>query len=205
MRAVDVIGIHVEPVSGTPLVLLQEREEPRRVLTLFIGGAEATAIAFALSDTAPPRPLTHDLMATLVERLDAHVDAAELTELRDGTFLAQLALSAPGGDQRLDTRPSDAIALAVRTGAPLLVAEAVLDEAGTAVDADALLHDLLDEALGGGAPDGGEPPDEAVIDAAVAELRAELDDLGPAAFDGGTTPGEEPSGSTDPAAGPSHD
>jgi bifunctional DNase/RNase len=181
MRPVDVIGIHVDVASGAPLVLLREQEEPHRVLTLFVGGSEATAIAFALSDATPPRPLTHDLMATLVERLDAHVDSAEVTELRDGSFLAELALTGPSGGQRVDTRPSDAIALAMRFGAPLLVSEAVLDEAGTILPDE---DDPDDEAWSGEGPDAGGPVvDEAEIDAAVARLRADLDQLGPAAFE----------------------
>jgi bifunctional DNase/RNase len=189
MRPVDVIGIHVDVASGAPLVLLREQEEPHRVLTLFVGGSEATAIAFALSDATPPRPLTHDLMATLVERLDAHVDSAEVTELRDGSFLAELALTGPSGGQRVDTRPSDAIALAMRFGAPLLVSEAVLDEAGTILpdEDDPDDEGLDDEAWSGEAPDAAEPGgpvlDEAEIDAAVARLRADLDQLGPAAFE----------------------
>ena len=75
--------------------------------------------------------MTHDVMASLVDSLDAHVDAAEETELRDGSFIANLALSGPMGERRLDTRPSDAIALAMRLNAPLFVSEDVLDAAGT--------------------------------------------------------------------------
>jgi hypothetical protein len=158
MKLVEIVGLHVEASSGAPLVLLREYDEPHRVLPIFVGGPEAASIALALSGEAAPRPLTHDVMAALVTGVDAHVDAVEVTDLRDGAFLAELAISGPTGGVRLDTRPSDAIALAVRLGAPLFVSGAVLDEAGT----------LFVEEL-----------DEEAIDDEVAEFRELLDELDP--------------------------
>jgi bifunctional DNase/RNase len=173
VKRVDLIGLHVEAASGAPLVLLREHDAPHRVLPISVGGHEAAAIAFALSGTVPPRPLTHDLMAALVRSLDAQVDALEVTELRDdGAFLAELAVSGSSGGHRLDTRPSDGIALALRLGVPVFASEAVLDAAGT----------ILSEA-----------PDEAAIDDAVAEFRSLLDDLDPSDF--GPAPGPELAGS----------
>ena len=169
MTRVDLIGLHVETTSGAPLVLLREHEAPHRVLPIFVGGSEAASIAIALSGQTSPRPLTHDLMVSLVESFDAHVDSVEVTELRDGAFVAELSLSGPSGDRRLDTRPSDAIALAVRVGAPLFVSDEVMDEAGSVVTE-------ADETAA-------EPLDEAAIDDAVAAFRAELDVVDPAAFD----------------------
>ena len=131
MSLVDLIGIHIEAQSGAPLVLLREHDAPHRYLPVFIGDAEAAAIAFAVAGEAPPRPLTHDVMAALVESLGGRVDSVEITELRDGTFFAHVAVSGPAGGQRLDSRPSDAIALAVRFGAPVFVSDEVLDIAGT--------------------------------------------------------------------------
>jgi bifunctional DNase/RNase len=84
------------------------------VLAIFVGGPEAASIALAFSGESPPRPLTHDVMAELGASVDAHVEAAEVTDLRDGAFLAELALTGPAGGKRLDSRPSDAIALALR-------------------------------------------------------------------------------------------
>ncbi len=93
-------------------------------------GAEATAIAFALEDVATPRPLTHDLLKDLLEALGALLVSVSVTELRSGTFYADLELSTAAGTQKVSCRPSDGIALALRTGAPIFASEAVLDEAG---------------------------------------------------------------------------
>jgi len=158
MKLVDLVGVHLEATSGAPLVILREHDEPHRMLPIFIGDNEAASIALALSGQVPPRPMTHDIMAALVESLDAHVDSVEVTELRDGAFIAELAVSGPSGDRRLDSRPSDAIALAVRVGAPLFVSEAVLDEAG------AVLDEVLDDGTSGGAlSDIDADVDEAVV------------------------------------------
>jgi hypothetical protein len=108
-------------------------------------------------------------MAALVESLDARVTAVEVTALRDGAFLAKLVVSGPSGERRLDARPSDGIALAVRSGAPLYAAEDVLGEAGTV---------LADQ------------PDEEAVDRAVAEFRGYLDRLDPAALSAAL--GEQP-------------
>lgn len=164
MKLVEIIGLHLEATSGAPLVLLRELDEPHRVLPIFVGGPEAASIARALSGETPPRPLTHDVMAALMESFGAHIDAVEVTDLRDGAFLAELAITGPAGGTRLDSRPSDAIALAVRLGAPLFVSEAVLDEAGT------VLSEEPDE----------EAIDEGAIDEEVAEFRTLLDALDPA-------------------------
>lgn len=168
MKLVDLVGLHIEATSGAPLVLLREHDAPHRVLPIFVGGPEAASIAVALSGQAAPRPLTHDLMASLVQSLDAHIDAVEVTDLRDGAFLAAISVNGPAGGHRLDTRPSDAIALAVRLGTPLFVSDDVLDEAGTVL---AEAGTVLDEV-----------PDEEAIDEAVAEFRAFLDELDPAAL-----------------------
>src|SRR5918994_5113954 len=146
VKPVDLIGLTLEAGSGAPVVLLREHDVPRRVLPIFVGPTEATAIALAFSGQLPPRPLTHDLLAVLVETLHAHVERVEVTELRDGTFFAELALSGPTGQRRLDSRPSDAIALAVRVDAPLFVSGAVLDEAGATL-AETLDERAIDEAV----------------------------------------------------------
>ena len=159
VKPVDVVGVSLEAGSGAPVVLLREHDVPRRVLPIFVGPTEATAIALALSDRLPPRPLTHDLLAMLIETLDARVERVEVTELRDATFFAELAVSGPTGERRLDSRPSDAIALAVRVHAPLFVSGVVLDQAG------ATLAERLDEES---------------IDEAVAQFRSALDTLDPA-------------------------
>jgi bifunctional DNase/RNase len=159
----------VEASSGVPLVVLREDDAPHRLLPIFVGGPEAAAIAVAMSGQPSPRPLTHDLMAALVTSLDGQLDSVEVTELREGSYLATLSMHGPAGEQRLDTRPSDAIALAVRLGAPLYVADEVLDEAGTLPPTEG------DEAV----------MDDASIDQTVEEFRAFLDDIDPSQFAGG--------------------
>jgi bifunctional DNase/RNase len=178
VKPVDLIGLSLEAGSGAPVVLLREHDVPRRVLPIFVGPTEATAIALALGDRLPPRPLTHDLLATLVETLHAHVERVEVTELRDGTLFAELAVSGPTGERRLDSRPSDAIALAVRVDAPLFVSGLVLDEAGA----------TLAESL-----------DEEAIDDAVAQFRSALDTL-----DHADLQADPAEGDTEPGSGPDH-
>jgi hypothetical protein len=133
MRSVELFALQFEATTGTPVVVLRELEAPHRVLPIVVGGLEATAIAVAISGQQPPRPLTHDLMAALVDTLGGRVESVTVTDVRDGTFLATLAITGADGEHRVDARPSDGIALAVRAGAPLYVADAVLEEAGTLV------------------------------------------------------------------------
>jgi uncharacterized protein len=130
MRAVDLVGIQFDPAAGVSVLVLRERDDPNRLLPIVVAGADAASIAMAAQGVRPPRPMTHDLMASLIASLEGQLDGVEVTEVRDGAFVAELAVSGPTGHQRLDTRPSDAIALAIRLGAPLAVSEQVLDIAG---------------------------------------------------------------------------
>ena len=166
MHLVDILGIHLESTTGAPVVLLREHEAPHRYLPLFVGDTEAAAIAFAVSGHAPARPLTHDLMAQLVDQLGARVDAVEITDLREGTFIARLSVTGPTGHLALDTRPSDAIALAVRVDAPVYVDDDVLEAAGTMPQVDDGTDDTPAVELTGDA-----------IDHEVDRFRAELDAL----------------------------
>src|SRR5436309_6914428 len=119
---VKVGGVVLDPDSGSPVVRLVEKGKAGRELPIWIGPFEAQAIALELHGVAAPRPLTHDLMKSLVERLGAKLDRVVIEDLRDGTFFATLHLAGPGGgDIVLDARPSDAIALALRLHGPLLV------------------------------------------------------------------------------------
>jgi uncharacterized protein len=128
----DLVGVRVELPSNTPIALLRERTGERRVLPIFIGGPEATAIAFALEEVVTPRPMTHDLLRNLLDDLGVSIESVSVTELRDRTFYAEIELHAADGVHRVSSRPSDAIALAVRVGTPIYAAEEVLDEAGFA-------------------------------------------------------------------------
>jgi bifunctional DNase/RNase len=176
MRQVEITGIALEATTGAPLVVLQETHAPHRAVPIFIGGPEAASIGLALAGETPDRPLTHDVMADLVELLHARVDRVDVTAMRDGAFLAEMTVSGPGGDQRLDTRPSDAIALALRLDAPLYVSDELLEAASSMfeVTSDDDTAELLDDTEG---------LDDEAIEAAVAAFRDELDVIDPASFD----------------------
>jgi uncharacterized protein len=126
----ELVGVRVELPTSTPIALLRERTGDQRVLPIFIGGAEATAIAFALEEVTTPRPMTHDLMKALLDDLGVSVESVVVTDLRDNTFFAEIELHASDGVHRVSSRPSDALALAARTGTPIYAEEAVLDQAG---------------------------------------------------------------------------
>ena len=125
-HALDVIGVRVDMPSNQPIVLLKEIGG-ERFLPIWIGAVEATAIAFAQQGVTPPRPLTHDLMKDVLDSLQVAVDSIHLTEMREGIFYALINLQ---GGVTVSSRPSDAIALALRTGAPILASEALLEDAG---------------------------------------------------------------------------
>jgi bifunctional DNase/RNase len=126
----EVIGVRVEMPSNQPIVLLKEIDGSR-FLPIWVGAVEATAIAFAQQGVEPPRPLTHDLMNNLVELLDATLTAVHLTEIKDGIFYATMLLrDSKGGQLSISARPSDAIALAVRSHSNILATEELLDEIG---------------------------------------------------------------------------
>jgi bifunctional DNase/RNase len=129
MIPMEVVGVRVEMPSNQPIVLLKEMSGSR-FLPIWVGAVEATAIAFSQQGIQPPRPLTHDLMKDLLEQLHATLTAVHLTELRDGVFYASLLLA--NGDEELviSARPSDAIALALRTQSAIFATEALMDEAG---------------------------------------------------------------------------
>ena len=132
MREVDVMGVRVEMPSNQPIVLLRE-VTGERYLPIWIGAVEATAIAFAQQGVVPPRPLTHDLMKDVLEATGNELTEVQITEVKDGVFFANLVF---GSGAEVSARPSDSIALALRTGTRIVCADAVLDEAGLAVPAE---------------------------------------------------------------------
>ena len=126
----EVVGVRVEMPSNQPIVLLKEINGSR-FLPIWVGAVEAAAIAFAQQGVEPPRPLTHDLMSNLVELLDATLTAVHLTEIKEGIFYAtMLVRDSNGGQLTLSARPSDAIALAIRTHSNILATQELLDEIG---------------------------------------------------------------------------
>ena len=159
MNQLDVVGVRVEMPSQQPIVLLKEASG-ERYLPIWIGAGEATAIAFAQQGVVPARPLTHDLLRDVVQAFDRRLEAVRITELRDGVYYAVLAFS---GGIEVSARPSDAIALALRTNSPIFGAEEVLDEAGIAIpdeqeDEVEKFREFLDqispEDFGGSSPHG---------------------------------------------------
>jgi bifunctional DNase/RNase len=132
MREVDVMGVRVEMPSNQPIVLLREVAGDR-YLPIWIGAVEATAIAFAQQGVIPPRPLTHDLLRDVLSATGNELSEVRITEVKDGVFFATLVLS---GGAEVSARPSDSIALALRTGTRIVCADDVLDEAGLAVPAE---------------------------------------------------------------------
>jgi bifunctional DNase/RNase len=132
VREVDVMGVRVEMPSNQPIVLLRE-VTGERYLPIWIGAAEATAIAFAQQGVVPPRPLTHDLLKDVLAATGTELTEVQITEVKDGVFFATLVFD---GTIEVSARPSDSIALALRTGTRIVCAEDVLDEAGLAVPAE---------------------------------------------------------------------
>ncbi len=135
--AVALVGVRVEVPTNQPIVLLRE-ESGTRFLPIFIGSPEATAIVYALQGMETPRPMTHDLFKTVLDDLAVRLERVDITELHDGTFYAEIELDRSGTRSRISSRPSDAIALAVRYGGdiPIYADESVLDEAGVLFEAD---------------------------------------------------------------------
>lgn len=125
----DLIGIRVELPTNTPILLLKEQNGDR-YLPIWINTPEATSIALARDGFAPQRPMTHDLLASVIEELGATVREVVVTELRGGTFFADLVLDTGADSHTISSRPSDAVSVAVRVDAPLFAASDVLDEAG---------------------------------------------------------------------------
>ncbi len=131
----NLVGVRLEMPSNAPVVLLRE-VEGARYLPIWIGAVEAQAIVVALEKEEFPRPLTHDLLRLIVEGLGASVDRIVVTELREQVFYADLVLILGGRHIHVGSRPSDALALAARTAAPIYVAEAVLEHAAIEIAED---------------------------------------------------------------------
>ncbi|MGH8901302.1 MAG: bifunctional nuclease family protein [Egibacteraceae bacterium] len=136
MIELELVGVRVELPHNQPIVLLRERNG-ERFLPIWIGAVEATSIAFALQGVVTARPMTHDLMRDLLSELGVHVDRIVVTELRDGTFYAEIQMTQAKQSVIVSSRPSDAIALAVRATVPIYANEHVLAEAGIHIEEEA--------------------------------------------------------------------
>ena len=123
-------GLMVDPVTNNPIVILKDKGGDR-VLPIWVGIFEANAIALQIENIATPRPMTHDLLKNIIKDLDGRVERVVVCDLKDNTFYAVIHLTVKGESIAVDARPSDAIALALRTRAPIFVEETVIDHAKT--------------------------------------------------------------------------
>jgi bifunctional DNase/RNase len=123
-------GLMLDPITNTPIVILKDKEG-ERVLPIWVGLFEANAIALQIENVATPRPMTHDLLRNIITDLDGRVDRIVVSDLKENTFYAVVHLTVRGERVAVDARPSDAIALALRTRAPILVEEVVIENAKT--------------------------------------------------------------------------
>lgn len=166
MHEMELIGVRVEMPTNAPMVLLRERGGNGRTVPIYIGAPEATAIALALDGVDTPRPMTHDLLRDILEELAVDVERIVVTDLHDKTFFAEIHMRRDGESHVVSSRPSDAIALAARTGTPIFASEVVVEEVGfTEGDAD------------DGDDDG--PPSEEVVE----EFKEFLDNITPEDFE----------------------
>ena len=129
MIEMSLVGVRVELPSNQPIVLLKE-SGGERYLPIWIGAVEATAIAFALQGIETPRPMTHDLMRDMLGELNVNVESIVISDLVEQTFYATIKMATATGTPEVSSRPSDAIALAVRLNTPIYAAEEVLEQAG---------------------------------------------------------------------------
>ena len=145
MQQMNVYGVSFDLVGKQPIVLLKT-VEGNRFLPIWIGHPEAAAILMKLQNAATPRPMTHDLVTDILGELVARVVQVAVTELRENTFYAQITLQQDGSEVEVDSRPSDAIALAVRAEAPIFVADEVIDESAIEFEGeDVNEEEIVDE------------------------------------------------------------
>jgi len=156
-----IYGVSFDLVGKQPIVLLKTAEG-NKFLPIWIGHPEAAAILMKLQSQAPPRPMTHDLLSDMLEQLEALVVRITVTELRENTFYAQITVQQDGREIEVDSRPSDAIALAIRAEAPIFAAERVIEESAIEFE--------------------GEDVDQDQLDAEVAKFRNFLDEVTPEDF-----------------------
>jgi bifunctional DNase/RNase len=135
MQEMTIYGVSFDMVGKQPIVLLKTAEG-NKFLPIWIGHPEAAAILMKLQGASTPRPMTHDLVTDLLTQLDARVVRIAVTELRENTFYAIVTVAVNGSEIEIDSRPSDAIALAVRAGAPIFAADSVIEESAIEFEHD---------------------------------------------------------------------
>jgi bifunctional DNase/RNase len=130
MIEMNIKGLMVDPITNMPIIILRDPAGDK-VLPIWVGVFEANAIALQIENIQTPRPMTHDLLRNVIQDLQASVEKVVVYDLKENTFYAMIYLRTPGGAVTIDARPSDAIALALRTSAPILVDEKVIENAKT--------------------------------------------------------------------------
>ncbi len=130
----DILGLSTSPSSGGAYALILNETDGKRRLPIIIGTFEAQAIALELENIKPPRPMTHDLMRNIIQSFNTFVKEIYINDLREGTFYAQIVYDNNGETLTQDSRPSDAIALAIRFNAPIFVSDHIVEEAGIETD-----------------------------------------------------------------------
>lgn len=142
----ELLGVRIETPANVPIMHLREQDGERRILSIYIGGAEASAIGLAVEGRIPPRPLTHDLMVNILEDVGAHINRVVITEMREHTYFAEIHLNHQGQNLTISCRPSDAVALAVRAEVPITASRELLDAVGVVMDDDEQAEEeILDE------------------------------------------------------------
>ena len=144
MQEMVIYGVSFDLVGKQPIVLLKTADG-NKFLPIWIGHPEAAAILMKLQSQAPPRPMTHDLLSDMLEQLGAQIVRITVTELRENTFYAQITLQQDGGEIEIDSRPSDAIALAIRAEAPIFAADRVIEESAIEFEGEEIDQERLDE------------------------------------------------------------
>jgi bifunctional DNase/RNase len=124
----NIKGLMIDPITNMPIIILRD-QEGQRILPIWVGVFEANAIALQIENVQTPRPMTHDLLKNIIDDLSAQVERIVVTELKENTFYALIHLRTSGHSIEVDARPSDAIALALRTRSPIFVEEAVIQNA----------------------------------------------------------------------------
>lgn len=132
MIELTLVGVRVELPTNQPIVLLKEKDG-ERYLPIWIGAVEATAIAFALQGVVTQRPMTHDLLKSILDEVGVQVELISISELKEGTFYSSIRLAHGGTSYEVSSRPSDAIALAVRTNVPIYASDEVIEEASITI------------------------------------------------------------------------
>jgi len=161
MQEMHIYGVSFDLVGKQPIVLLKTADG-NKFLPIWIGHPEAAAILMKLQSQAPPRPMTHDLVSDMLEQLGAQIVRITVTELRENTFYAQITVAQDGQEIEVDSRPSDAIALAIRAEAPIFAADNVIAESAIEFE--------------------GEEVDEEQLEAEVSKFRNFLDEVTPDQF-----------------------